>query len=29
MHHFGLPPSKLRYAAKLPEPIYPARDANN
>jgi Zinc dependent phospholipase C len=29
MHHFGLPPSKLRYAAKLPEPIYPARDASN
>jgi Zinc dependent phospholipase C len=24
-HHFGMPPSKLQYAAKLPEPLYPAR----
>lgn len=28
MHHFGLPSSKLRYAAKLPEPIYPARETS-
>lgn len=27
--HFGLPVSKLEYSAKLPEPLYPARDANN
>jgi hypothetical protein len=28
-HHFGMPPSKLSYASKLPEPLYPAREANN
>ncbi len=27
--HFGMPPSKLRYANSLPEPLYPARDANS
>ncbi len=29
MHHFGLPPSNLHYSSKLPEPLYPARDASN
>ncbi len=24
-HHFGMPPTKLRYALQLPEPLYPAR----
>ena len=24
--HFGMPPSKLKYAVKLPEPLYPPRD---
>ena len=24
-HHFGMPPTKLQYAVKLPEPLYPAR----
>lgn len=24
-HHFGMPPSALRYAIGLPEPLYPAR----
>ncbi len=28
-NHFGMPPSKLRYAAKLAEPLYPARADNN
>jgi hypothetical protein len=27
--HFGMPPSKLKYAVKLPEPLYPPRDDNN
>jgi hypothetical protein len=27
-HHFGMPPSALRYAVKLPEPLYPPRDDN-
>jgi len=27
--HFGMPPSELRYATELPEPLYPARDANS
>ena len=27
--HFGLPRSVLRYAAQLPEPLYPARADNN
>jgi hypothetical protein len=24
-HHFGMPPTKLQYAVKRPEPLYPAR----
>jgi hypothetical protein len=28
-HHFGMPPSGLRYAVKLPEPLYPPRDDNS
>jgi hypothetical protein len=24
-HHFGMPPTKLRYAVQLAEPLYPAR----
>jgi zinc dependent phospholipase C len=24
-HYFGMPPTKLHYAVKLPEPLYPAR----
>lgn len=28
-HHFGMPPSVLRYAVKLPEPLYPPRDDNS
>jgi hypothetical protein len=28
-HHFGMPPTKLVYAGKLPEPLYPARAENN
>src|SRR5687768_9508621 len=27
--HFGMPPSKLRFANELPEPLYPAREANS
>lgn len=27
--HFGMPPSKLKYAVKLPEPLYPPRDDNS
>jgi hypothetical protein len=27
--HFGMPPSPLRYAVKLPEPLYPPRDDNS
>lgn len=27
--HFGMPPSALRYAVKLPEPLYPPRDDNS
>ncbi len=27
--HFGMPPSKLQYAKELPEPLYPAREANS
>ena len=28
-HHFGMPPSKLTYAVKLSEPLYPPRVDNN
>jgi uncharacterized protein (DUF924 family) len=28
-NHFGMPPSKLQYAVKLPEPLYPTRAASN
>ncbi len=28
-NHFGMPPSKLQYAVKLPEPLYPPRTDNN
>jgi hypothetical protein len=28
-HHFGMPPSALSYAIKLPEPLYPPRADNN
>lgn len=28
-HHFGMLPSVLRYAVKLPEPLYPPRDDNS
>jgi hypothetical protein len=28
-HHFGMPSSVLRYAVKLPEPLYPPRDDNS
>jgi hypothetical protein len=28
-HHFGMPPSALRYAIGLPEPLYPARLDSN
>lgn len=28
-HHFGLPPSGLHYAVKLPEPLYPPRPDNS
>ena len=28
-HHFGMPPSTLRYAVGLPEPLYPPRVDNN
>jgi hypothetical protein len=27
--HFGMPPSPLKYAVKLPEPLYPPRDDNS
>jgi hypothetical protein len=27
-HHFGMPPSALHYAVKLPEPLYPPRPDN-
>jgi hypothetical protein len=27
--HFGMPPSTLKYAVKLPEPLYPPRDDNS
>jgi hypothetical protein len=27
--HFGMPPSALHYAGKLPEPLYPPRADNN
>ena len=27
-HHFGMPPSVLHYAVKLPEPLYPPRADN-
>jgi hypothetical protein len=27
--HFGMPPSKLKYAVKLAEPLYPPRDDNS
>ena len=29
MQHFGLPPSRLSYAEKLSEPLYPAREASS
>jgi hypothetical protein len=28
-HHFGMPPSALHYAVKLPEPLYPPRPDNS
>ncbi len=28
-HHFGMPPSVLHYAVRLPEPLYPPRADNN
>jgi hypothetical protein len=28
-HHFGMPPSVLHYALRLPEPLYPPRVDNN
>jgi hypothetical protein len=28
-HHFGMPPSVLYYAVRLPEPLYPPRADNN
>lgn len=28
-HHFGMPPSTLHYAVKLPEPLYPPRPDNS
>jgi hypothetical protein len=28
-HHFGMPPTALRYAIGLPEPLYPARFDSN
>ena len=28
-HHFGMPPSALSYALKLPEPLYPPRADNS
>jgi hypothetical protein len=28
-HHFGMPPSVLHYAVRLPEPLYPPRTDNN
>jgi hypothetical protein len=28
-HHFGMPPSKLHYAVKLSEPLYPPRADSN
>ncbi|MBA3466252.1 MAG: zinc dependent phospholipase C family protein [Gemmatimonadaceae bacterium] len=28
-HHYGMPPSLLRYAASLADPLYPARDTSS
>jgi hypothetical protein len=28
-NHFGMPPSVLQYAVKLPEPLYPPRPDNS